>query len=388
MKPLHDVRVVDLGIITAGASTSAILADLGAEVIKIEGPDYIDPFRFWAGSGTVGRWWDTSPHYRFTNRNKQNLCVDLKCDEGRELLLDLVARSDVVVENFRVGVLDRLGLGFDILVRANPRIVLGSVSSQGTTGPEALAVSFGSTLEASSGMSSLIRYPDGAPQVSGLALNYPDQIASLVAAGFLVAALIEARTTGKPAHIDVSQREISSFVIGEDIVRAAHGGEAAAPRVGAPAVAQGVFAAADGRWVAVSVEDEVRDHAVRANGGPGCTDDAGLAAWVATRDSSEVVRHFRAAGAAAERVRTVAEMADPEGPARSGVAIVEGPDGLPVKGLPWILDGEPFEVHRAAPGLGADNHAVVVGLLERSEEDYAALVEAGVLADAPRTRRR
>ena len=258
MKPLDGLRVVDLGIITAGASTSAILADLGAEVIKVEGPGYVDPFRRWAGSGDEEGWWDKSPYYRFTNRNKRSVCVDLKSDEGRRLLLDLIAISDVVVENFRVGALDRLGLGFSTLVQANPSIVLASISSQGTTGPGFDAVSFGSTLEASSGMASLVGYPGAAPQISGQALNYPDQVASLFAAGIIVAAIIEVPgNTRRAAHIDFSQREIASFLLGEHIVAAAHRATGVKAQTGAPSAFQGVFRAGDGRWVAVTVEDNV-----------------------------------------------------------------------------------------------------------------------------------
>ena len=143
---LKNLRVVDFGIITAGASTSAMLADLGAEVIKVEGPGYIDPFRTWTGISGAEQWWNESPHYAFTNRNKRSFCVDLKTTEGKNLILDLVKSSDVVVENFRVGALEKLGLGFTAASAINDHIVFASISSQGATGPEAKSVSFGSTL--------------------------------------------------------------------------------------------------------------------------------------------------------------------------------------------------------------------------------------------------
>ena len=384
MKPLDGLRVVDLGIITAGASTSAILADLGAEVIKVEGPGYIDPFRRWAGSGDEEGWWDQSPYYRFTNRNKRSLCVDLKSDEGRRLLLDLVAISDVVVENFRVGALDRLGLGFSTLVEANPSIVLASISSQGTTGPGFDAVSFGSTLEASSGMASLIGYPGGAPQISGQALNYPDQVASLFAAGLIVAAIIEVRATGRAAHIDFSQREIASFLLGEHIVAAAHRATGVQAQTGAPSACQGVYRAGDGRWVAVTIQDNVTHLPVRSSGGSAGFDQASIAAWIGTCNADEVVTQFRRAGALAEIVRDVAHLLDAGGPADAGIAIVKDPDGFPVKGLPWTTNDQPLEVYCAAPALGADNRAVVVDLLHRDEATYATLVASGVLADRPR----
>ncbi|SMF35466.1 benzylsuccinate CoA-transferase BbsF subunit [Tistlia consotensis] len=379
MGPLEGVRVVDFGIITAGASTSAILADLGAEVIKVEGPDYIDPFRYWAGQADDPRWWDHSPHFRFTNRGKRGLCVDLKSAEGRRLLLDLVAVSDIVVENFRVGVMERLGVGFPALVAVNPRVVLGSVSSQGVDGPDALAVSFGSTLEASSGMASFVRYPGGDPQVSGQALNYPDQVASLFAAGMLVAALIDARRDGLPAHVDLSQRELSAYFIGESILCAAQGGDPYAGPRDRPL--EGLFRSADGRWLAVTVE---RPETAERLGAEGLsTEPEALAAWVAARPAEAAAGFLRARGAAAEPVRRAEDMAGATGPGR-GLAVAAGPDGEPVKGLPWTLDGAAAAVRGPAPTLGGDNRAIVVELLGRDPAEYEHLVAAGVLADAPR----
>ena len=115
MRPLTECRVLDLGIITAGAATSAILADLGADVIKIESPTYSDPFRNWDGEQLDGGHPDLPPYFRMTNRGKRNLGLDLKSAEGRKVFLDLVRSCDVVVENFSRGVLDRLGLGYEAL---------------------------------------------------------------------------------------------------------------------------------------------------------------------------------------------------------------------------------------------------------------------------------
>jgi benzylsuccinate CoA-transferase BbsF subunit len=247
-RALKGVTVLDLGIITAGASTSTILADLGAEVIKIEGPRYIDPFRYWFDEGTDGKWWDASPPFILTNRGKRSVCIDLKSDEGRALFLDLVRDADVVVENFRVGVLDTLGIPYATLRRANEKIVLISISSQGQTGPDAKAVSFGSTLEASSGMASLIRYPDGGPQISGHALNYPDQVVSLFAAGAVMCALAQRKNNSCGCHIDLSQRELASFMLGDYLMAALDGNPSAVPPTSGVQV---VAATGDGRWIAV-----------------------------------------------------------------------------------------------------------------------------------------
>ena len=158
--PLKGCRVLDLGIITAGAATSALLADLGAEVIKIESPSYRDPFRGWAGSDQPE---DVRGFFRFTNRNKVGASIELKRPEGREAFMRLVAHSDIVLENFRRGVIARLEIDYPQLRAVRPGIILASISSQGETGPDTNYVSFGTTLEAMSGLSWMTGYADGEP---------------------------------------------------------------------------------------------------------------------------------------------------------------------------------------------------------------------------------
>lgn len=218
---LQGIRVLDLGIITAGASTSAVLADLGAEVIKVEGPSYTDPFREWLGTTNAPNWWNESPQFRATNRNKSSVCLDLKSERGHGLFMKLVAQSDVVVENFRAGVLKRLRIDYETLCAANPGIILASISSQGQTGPDSGNTSFGSTLEASSGLAYLMRYAGETPKITGRGLNYPDQVASLFAASAIMAALVERHRTGTGVVLDLSQRELTSFLVGEALVAAA-----------------------------------------------------------------------------------------------------------------------------------------------------------------------
>ena len=227
---------------------SAMLADLGADVIKVEASAYIDPFRMWDKGLGAEDWWNKSRFFDFTNRNKRGLALDLKTAKGKELFLDLVAKADVVVENFRRGVLERLGLGYDVLSARNPRLVLVSVTSQGQTGPDAKAASFGSTLEATSGLADLTRDAQGVPLISGILLNYPDQIVSLYAAGVATLAVMEQRRTGRGAWLDISQRELASFLCGEHVL-AASAGAVAAPADAAPPPATKLVATGDSRWL-------------------------------------------------------------------------------------------------------------------------------------------
>ncbi len=337
--PLDGTRVLDLGIITAGASTSALLADLGAEVIKVESSAYIDPFRLWDKGLGAPDWWNQSRFFQFTNRNKRGLALDLKHPEGKALFLDLVARSDVIVENFRRGVLERLGLGWDVLVAANPKLILCSITSQGEVGPDAGAASYGSTLEANSGLADLTRDAAGAPLISGILLNYPDQIVSIYAAGIVALAVENLRRTGKGTRLDISQRELATFLIGEHVLAATTAdtrlSQVDVPR---PDIARN----ADGKWI------------VRLAGGHE------VPVW----NGDDIL-------AAVER----GEIQD---------AFARGPDGAFAKGMPFALAIEPFRIETRAPGLGEHNADVLQEVLGLDDARIAALAKAGVIGTVPK----
>jgi len=216
--PLSGIRVLDLGIITAGAGVGHVLADLGAEVLKIESETYPDPFRQWAGA-TEG----DSPLFKFNNRNKYGLALDLKTDQGRSDFIALVKSADLVLENFRRGVLDRLGFTFEELKKHNDRILLASISGQGLDGPGAKHTTFGSTLEASSGFAWLTKYEDGLPYISGRQLNYPDQTVVLYAAALITAAITDCKASGIARHLDISQRDAAIYQIFDVIKDVRHG---------------------------------------------------------------------------------------------------------------------------------------------------------------------
>jgi len=329
--PLHGIRVVDLGWLTAGAATSTLLLDLGADVVKVEGPGALDPFRNWVGADPARAWWDESPWFAFTNRGKRSLCLDLKDPRGQAAMLALLATADVLVENYRRGVLDQWGLGAAELRRQFPRLVIASISSQGEDGPERDMVSFGSTLEATSGLAALTGEPDGPPIISGRDVNYPDQVVCLFASGAVVAALMERDRTGEGCHIDLSQRELTSFLIGEEFLAAAEG--APSPRPGY---------------------------------GPGCRVEGDMAFWPG---GQAPVRDARALAEAPEF--------------QSGTAVLRSPDGTPAKGIPFRFASRPLAVHGNCHTLGADNHAVMLQAGITAAE-IAALETAGVLANRPR----
>ena len=333
--PLAASRVLDLGIITAGASTSALLADLGADVVKVEASAYIDPFRTWDRGIGAPDWWNRSRFFEFTNRNKRGIALDLKHPKGKALFLDLVAEADVVVENFRRGVLERLGLGWDVLSHRNPRLVLCSITSQGEGGPEAGAASYGSTLEASSGLADLTRDKAGNPLISGILLNYPDQIVSIYAAGIVTLAVMEQRRTGRGARLDVSQRELATFLIGDHVLAATSG--TTPPSMPAADIAR----AEAGAWQ------------VRARGG----------AAVPVRNGDDIL-----AAVARGEIRA---------------AFARTPGGRDAKGMPFTLAGAPLTIARPAPLLGEHN-AEVLRELGLPESTIAALANEGVIGSAPK----
>lgn len=379
---LAGVRVLDLGIVTAGASTSALLADLGAEVIKVEGPSYTDPFREWSGRSAGAQWWNESPQFQATNRNKRSVCMDLKSPRGRALFLQLVASCDVLLENFRAGVLARLKLDAPHLHAVHPSLVLASISSQGQDGPQRDSSSFGSTLEASSGLAALMRHAGGAPQITGRGMNYPDQVAALFSAAAIMAALVERRRSGRGAVLDLSQRELTAFLVGEALLAAgAEAGPGVPPPDPAwPGTVEGLFRAGDGQWVAVTVPAGGLREAPPDLGMRPAPD--ALKPWLAARRAAAAARCLRAAGAAAEVVWTARGFDDPAALVPLDAYALDSA-GRQVKGLPLRFGGCPPGPYRAAPALGQDNADVARSLLGLDATALRALVAEGVFADRP-----
>jgi crotonobetainyl-CoA:carnitine CoA-transferase CaiB-like acyl-CoA transferase len=341
-RPLAGIRVIDLGWITAGAGTSALLADLGADVIKVEGPGAVDPFRQWDGAPADTDWWNQSPFFAFTNRGKRSLCVDLKSPGGQAVLVRLLEGADVLVENYRRGVLAGFGFAASSLRSRFPRLVIASISSQGETGPDRDMVSYGSTLEATSGLAALTGTGD-APVITGRDMNYPDQVVCLFASGAIVAALVERQRTGQGAHLDLAQRELTSFLLGEELIAAAHG---------VPPQRHGN---AD---PALPAEHLGQDNAAWQVQGAGPV--------TRVRDAAALV-------AASEF--------------QNGTAVLRSPDGSPAKGIPFRFARAPLSVGDNCHDLGADNRAV---LAEAGFEpaEVAALEAQGVIATAPRAKRK
>ncbi len=367
-RPLSGVRVLDFGLLTAGANTSAMLADLGADVIKIESGAYLDPFRVVGKPDDNDNWWNRSPQFRFTNRNKRGLALNLKDKDGQRVIRELAQRCDVVVENFRRGVLDRAGLGYNDLKAINPRIVFAAISSQGDTGPERMNVSFGSTLDATSGIAALTGYEGEEPRISGMDVNYPDQIVSLFATGMVITAVMEARRTGQGCFLDFSQREVASFTLGEEILAASADPAYRPARRGnrQDGVAQqDTYKCQDGRWIAVTL----------------AAADPALESFCASHDSEAAVATLLAKGIAAARCNDGVDLL--RDPTLAGVTLVRDDKGGLVKGLPYRLDGQGISIEHAAPDLGQHTEQVLRELLNYDDAALKRLADAGVTSTTP-----
>lgn len=208
-KALAGIRVIDLTTAYSGPFATMQLADFGAEVIKIENNKYGDGSRTW--SPTVE---GNSIYFLNMNRNKKSITLNLKSEEGKKIVLNLVRDADVVVENFRPGVMARMGLTYEALKEVNPRIIMASLSGYGQTGPYAKRAAYSNLAEALSGLMYVTGFPDGKPTGSGVALG--DSIGGLFLAQGILTALFHRERTGEGQYIDVSMTDslVSMLAIG------------------------------------------------------------------------------------------------------------------------------------------------------------------------------
>jgi formyl-CoA transferase len=286
--PLAGIRVLELGMLLAGPFTGRLLGDMGAEIIKVEPPGKPDPLREWGKARYKGRslWWGVQ------SRNKKCVTLDLRTEKGQELLLELAERSDVLVENFRPGTLERWNLGWEQLQEANPALVLCRVSGYGQTGPYAPRAGFASVAEAMGGLRHLNGFPGEPPPRVHLSLG--DSLAGMFAVQGILAALYrrDALGGGRGQVVDVSLLE-SCFALLEStvpeydrlgIVRGPGG-------TGLNGVApSNIFRSRDGKWMVIAANaDNVFGRLCAAMGSPELADDERFATHLARGDHQEEI---------------------------------------------------------------------------------------------------
>ncbi len=403
--PLRGVRILDLTHVWSGPLSTRILADLGAETVRIEAPDSRGP-RHFPEYGALGGWIGGSPGEDPWNRvavivklqrNKRSLAIDLKCRAGRQAFLDLVAVADVVMENFSTDTLAGLGLGYDALCAANPGIIYMAMPGFGLEGPYRDRVAFGPTVEAMSGLTQVMGYGPDEPRNSATALM--DPVASLNAAGAIVTALRHRQATGEGSFVEMALHESGVAFCGPWLVEQQLGGVAARIGNAHPAMSpHGVYACSgEDAWVAMACRDDTdwrrlcclignglqKEWPLAQRRAHGASIDATISSWTATRSKCDAAMLLQAAGIPAGPVNTTPDMvADPQVRERQFFVPLE-PGPTPVPGNPIKMNGISSEDWTPCPGLGADNAAVLRDWLGWEEQQVLALQRAGALADRP-----
>jgi crotonobetainyl-CoA:carnitine CoA-transferase CaiB-like acyl-CoA transferase len=391
--PLSGLRVVDLTRILAGPFCTMLLADMGAEVVKIETPGMGDPVRR-QGAIRDGLSW----YFAAFNRNKRSLTLNLRHEEGRQVLARLIAQSDVLVQNFRPGVLD--GMGFDQarLAALNPALVVCDISGFGMSGPYRDRPSFDFVAQAMSGFMSTTGTADGPPLRAGPPIS--DLAAGLYGALGVCAALVRRGRTGKGERVGSSLNNATIsllgflaanyFATGEQPARTGNDHAIVAP--------YGLFHTKDGAVAVAPSQEESYQRLIGALDMPGLRDDPrfqtnemrvanreainqAIEARLKTGASAYWIEKLNAAGVPCDRVMTLPEVfADPQVRDQEMALTVEHPGHGPVTmlGFPVKFAEAPCAARRAAPDLGADTGAVL-GELGYSPEEVARLRREGIV---------
>ncbi len=392
--PLSRYRVVDFGTAWAGPMAAQLLADLGAEVIKVESRERMDGLRLGRPivgdditGGDRGLWPELQPVFHGINRNKLSVTLNLKTDDGLSLVRELLARSDVAINNYSPGVLERLGLSYQEMRQLRPDIILVSMPALGETGPLRDVLAYAPIIQALSGLMSVVGYSEDEPLVGELQAPWSDVVAAIHAALASVAALRHRNLTGQGQFIEVAQLEATTSMLGDAFLEYQMTGSAPLP--------QGNFDLAfaphnnypcsdPDRWIAIAVgNDEEWSAFCQALGSPAwSTDDrfgtltarltniaeldAQVSAWTRRHTAQDITDLLQGYGVAAMPVMNIEDQfINPHLQERQAYLEVEHPHvGIEwLYGMPWLLSSTPGGITRPAPLLGQHNDYILGELL-------------------------
>ena len=391
---LSDLRVLDIATLFAGPTAATLLADFGADVIKVEHPTRPDPARTHGQSKNgVGLWW------KILGRNKRAITLNLSSREGQDVFLKLVETADVVIENFRPGTLERWNVGPDRLLAINPRLIVTRVTGFGQVGPRAKEPAFGTIAEAMSGFAHSTGQPDGPPTLPPLALA--DNISGLAASIAILTALHHRENTGKGQVIDLAIIEPIMHMLGAQVTvfdqlgiiteRKGNRSENNAPR--------NTYKTANGEWVAISSSaDSIAERVMRMVGRPDIVEqpwfgsgferarhadeiDDAVGSWIAQRPTDEVMAEFSKAEAAIGLVYDASRVIDDEQyNAIGAIATVPDDDLGPVRmpNLLFRMSETPGAVRHTGRPHGADTEDVLAEL-GLDTDQVAKLREVGAI---------
>ena len=408
--PLEGVRVVEMGQLIAIPWATKMLADMGAQVIRIESLQRLEDYRIDPvyQSDAGGEFWNRGANFYEQNRNKLGITIDLGKKEGLFILRELVALSDVFVENFTPRVIKKFHMEYEDLRQVRPDIIMVSSTGYGFTGPWSDFGATGPATEGASGLAYMTGYQDGPPVLPEI--PYTDYTAAEHTVYAVMAALMHRLRTGQGQFIDVSQTQTASATVPEALLDYSVNGRIE-PRMGNlhPTMApHGCYPCrGDDRWIAIAVADDEQWWGIcQVLGQPGWLDDSRFTdvsgRWQhrgelermlgeATRDweAHELMGHLQRVGVAAGAVLDSKELLFDDHLRERGFFEVVNHDPstgmppLPYVGRPWKLLGTPAVAPKAAPLMGQHNRQVLGELLCRTEEELSALEELGVIGYVP-----
>jgi crotonobetainyl-CoA:carnitine CoA-transferase CaiB-like acyl-CoA transferase len=393
-QPLKGIRVLDLTRVLAGPYCAMLLGDMGAEVIKVEEPGKGDDTRGWppfAGG--------ESTYFMSVNRNKKSITLNLKAPEGRELLEKLAKKSDVLLENFRTGTMEKLGLGYARLAKLNPRLVYCAISGFGESGPEAHRGGYDLIVQAESGVMDLTGFPDGPPVKVGNSIA--DLVAGMSGAHGVTLALLARQRTRRGQKVEVAMLDVMASLLTYQAGMYLNAGRTPARRGNEhpSIVPYEVFKAADGYLALGVANNSLWERCCAALERPDLAKDPRYATEAArvehratlvpllnealgARPAEEWMKRLEAVGVPAGRIRTVPEVCESEHLRARGmlVALPHTKAGtVRMMGVPIRLHGTPGKARTAAPVLGADTDAVLTRVLGLRRAEVQRLRAAGVL---------
>jgi benzylsuccinate CoA-transferase BbsF subunit len=397
--PLHGIRVLDFGWVAAGPSATKILADLGAEVIKVESRKRPDTTRFTPDN--IERSPETDPAFHSLNRNKLGITIDMTRPEGNDLLRKLAGKCDIVLENFFPGVMKKFGLDYESLSQVKPDIIMISMPGLGSWGPQAETPAYAPGLAALSGLESMVGYPG--ERALGLQQPYSDYNAGTHSAFAALAALIHRRKTGQGQYVEVAQIEALTACIGEAVLDYQINGRIPGlegNRQGEMAPHNNYPCAGDDRWVSIAVksqEEWLRLVGVMGDE-PGLRDekfsnlsarqknekelDALISTWTKTRTAEEITGLLQEAGVAAFPCLDIGDcFLDPHFQEREVFIPLEHPvtgDEF-VANLSWKMSDTNGGIIRPAPLWGQHNRYVFEEILGLSKEEIERLEDKEVI---------
>lgn len=402
MRPLDNIRVLDMTRALAGPYCTMMLGDLGADVIKVERPGMGDETRGWGPpfvGKAYGRYPGESAYFIAANRNKRSLTVNIQSPDGQEIVRRLAGMSDVLVENYRTGDLDRLGLGYPDLHRLHPKLIYCSISGYGRTGPYAERPGYDAILQAEGGMMSITGPVDGPPSRVGIPII--DITSGMFAATAILAALRARDLTGEGQLVDISLFDSHIALLSNVASNYLVGGEPprrlgnAHPNL----VPYEAFSGRDG-WFIVGVANEKQwglfcdmlgrpdlktDSRFVPNGNRVANREilvAELNTIFSQRNVDDWLADLVKAGLPCGRINSVPEVfAHPQAKARGMTLESEHPSAGTVRltGFPYKLSQTPAEIHRPPPMLGEHTEEVLTSVLEYSPEDVASLRDKGAI---------